>query len=381
MKHYRVRVSDGRIGGGWSAEVPRFEGIAPGGTQATLPQPIPMSSGPSWPCPAPAPTGLVDWLDRLAACGLNANRHSSPDLTGQFHQLLKRPVDTVLCTLLDESVQLPLNGALAHHYPAELLAGIWLMSELTGAANRWIVVDGGIPNRWLAGIKEGAAQLRLRRISVRNDYPQSDPTILLHTLLNRRLRPGRLPTERGVLLFDAAAAVDIGRFVLTGEPATWVPMAFGDHSAATSRLVLVKAGMKLQEAMSAAGIRIEGKVLRAGDILRDVQISPDEVVGRSELVIHASLQEPACSPDSCIRCGWCVEGCPTRIQPAGLLEASQRRDLNLADHYGLEACIECGICTYVCPSHLPLLDSIRQLQRQYERMMNRSAAGETESGG
>jgi electron transport complex protein RnfC len=75
-----------------------------------------------------------------------------------------------------------------------------------------------------------------------------------------------------------------------------------------------------------------------------------------------------------------VEGCPTRINPAGLLEAAQRRNLDLADHYGLDSCIECGICTYVCPSHLPLLEGIRQLQKQSDRAMKQMAGGSESTG-
>ena len=53
-----------------------------------------------------------------------------------------------------------------------------------------------------------------------------------------------------------------------------------------------------------------------------------------------------------------------RIHPAGLLEAAQADDPELADAYGLAACIECGICNYVCPSRLPLLEGIRTLRRR-----------------
>ena len=69
-------------------------------------------------------------------------------------------------------------------------------------------------------------------------------------------------------------------------------------------------------------------------------------------------------PGACLRCGWCADSCPTRVHPAGILEASQFDDPELAERSGLEACIECGICAYVCPSELPLLQGIRAMLRK-----------------
>ena len=47
--------------------------------------------------------------------------------------------------------------------------------------------------------------------------------MLLYTLLGAT-RPGRLPTEQGVLVLDAAAAIAIGRFALLNEPMLQSPM-------------------------------------------------------------------------------------------------------------------------------------------------------------
>jgi hypothetical protein len=53
---------------------------------------------------------------------------------------------------------------------------------------------------------------------IANPYPQADPTLLLYTLLERRLRPNRLPTEVGVILLDAPAAIAIGALIMADRP-------------------------------------------------------------------------------------------------------------------------------------------------------------------
>jgi electron transport complex protein RnfC len=100
----------------------------------------------------------------------------------------------------------------------------------------------------------------------------------------------------------------------------------------------------------------------SGHLLRNLPAHPDDVIAATELTLICTAAEEHDSPDACIRCGWCVEACPTRIHPAGLLDAAQQEDPELAHDYGLSSCIDCGICSYVCPSRLPLLESIRGLR-------------------
>ncbi len=143
-----------------------------------------------------------------------------------------------------------------------------------------------------------------------------------------------------------------------------VPLAVFDQPSGTSHLVSAPVGARLGDVLTQLGIAAPpgGLELRGGGPLRELRLTPDSVVAGGELGIFTCPREPDVNPAPCIRCGWCVEGCPVRIHPAGLLDAAQREDMDLAHRYGLDACIECGICSYVCPSHLPLLGGIRVLR-------------------
>src|SRR5450432_3433350 len=46
-------------------------------------------------------TELGTWIDRFRRAGITADRRGSPDLFEQLKQTLRRPIDTVLCTVLD----------------------------------------------------------------------------------------------------------------------------------------------------------------------------------------------------------------------------------------------------------------------------------------
>jgi electron transport complex protein RnfC len=167
-----------------------------------------------------------------------------------------------------------------------------------------------------------------------------------------------------VLLLDGVSAIAVGRAASREQPMLQTPVAVRDHLRGKSHLLAVPIGTTVRHVLDALKLPHEGVTLLRGDVLRDQVVSPDAVIAGGELQFQVlPPQQPPIS-DPCIRCGWCVQTCPTVVQPAGLLEAAQRDDMEMAERYGLDACIECGICAYMCPSRLPLLTGIRVLKQK-----------------
>lgn len=303
---------------------------------------------------------LIEWIERFRSAGIWANRRESPDLLAQLHHALRRPVDTILCSVLDADPSACLNAALAAWYGIELAAGVSLLARITGAGDAVVAIDSRAPAAWSKSLRHCAANSP-RIVPLVPDYPQSDPTLMLYTLLNRRLRPGRLPVEQGVIQIDAAAAIAVGRNALQAAPMLSVPVVLRDHVLRQSFFLFAPIGMRAIDLIASARAANTCCALRGGDALRDLCLPVTALIGGGELALHASGPQPQVIPDPCVRCGWCVEACPTRVQPAGVLEAAQQADLDLAYSFGMDACIECGICTYVCPSRLPLLETIRHM--------------------
>ncbi len=292
----------------------------------------------------------------------DADRMTSPSLAGQLRAVeAGARVTAVVCCLLDTDPAVPLNAAVAAGNAAAVLAGVVALSAAAGGPRAIVVADAESPGVWRAMRPEVNRLLpAVRLVSLRNDYPQADPSLLLFTLLRRRLPPGRLPTDCGVLLVDGPAAADVGR----GGPGA-VAVAVRDHFARRTHLLDVPPGTVLADVLRFAGIDPAGVAVRAGEFLRDRAVPVDlPVTAAGERVFHVSAPALAANPDPCVRCGWCVEACPTRVHPAGLLDAAQRADPILAAKYGLAGCIECGICSYVCPTRLPLLTAIRDLRQR-----------------
>jgi electron transport complex protein RnfC len=304
---------------------------------------------------------LVPWINYLRHAGLWADRHASPDLIGQLNQAVSRPIDTLICSVLDTDAGLRLNAALAAGESNLVAGGVALLAQICSARRAVMVIEGYATPPWAGPIREAAQRHGLTVMDVINEYPQSDPTLMLFSLRRRRLRPGQLPTTQGVLLLDAAAALAVGR-AANALPILSTPLAVHDHFRRSSHFLEVPFGMPLGDVLDALGIAADQAMLRGGDLLRDLRLTRECVIGGEELAIHVTAPEPELNPDPCMRCGWCLDACPTLLHPAVVLEASQRHDATMARRAGIDSCIECGLCSYVCPSRLPLLGSIRSLR-------------------
>ncbi len=141
-----------------------------------------------------------------------------------------------------------------------------------------------------------------------------------------------------------------------------VPLAVRERGRGRVHLVTAAIGTPISFVLEQLEIPTSDITVRIGAALRDVRVGIDTIIGAGELRLDIGPIIQPLNPEPCIRCGWCVAACPTRIHPAGLLEAAQQHDHDMADAFGLHACIECGICSYVCPSRLPLLGAIRALR-------------------
>jgi electron transport complex protein RnfC len=307
---------------------------------------------------------LLTWTAALREARVAANRHTCPDLDGQLHQAIQRRPHTLVCAVLDVDPSACLNSALANRFPIELLAGVISVARISGAEHTQIILDHRVPSFWFVELKKAAHRLPVRVDEVIHTYPLADPAVLVYLLRHRPLRPGRLPTEQGVLVLDAPAAVALGRWSLRSEPMTHVPVAVRDHALNRSHYVTLPAGTTVATALTRLVLPLKGRIVRGGDFLRDVRLPPETPLGSGELILHSAAPEEPANPSPCMRCGWCVDACPTRVHPASVLEAAQRRDPTMAEQAGIEACIDCGLCSYVCPSSLPLLEGIRQMKSQ-----------------
>ena len=136
------------------------------------------------------PTDLAELIAQIEKEAMNFPIHSAPQLLEQLRSCQQAKPSRLICSLLDGDTDLPLQGVLGLREPAAIVQGVAMLRARTGISRAWLIVDAALPVEWTRQLNKLADEARLRCIFIRNDYPQSDPTLLLYTLLDRRLRPG-----------------------------------------------------------------------------------------------------------------------------------------------------------------------------------------------
>lgn len=309
---------------------------------------------------------IGELIESLTVDGIAPNRASCPALIEQLRQAATSKINAIICCAIDSDPLVPVNATVASESKADVVEGLKLLARLLKPRRIWFVAEPAVLSRCKASHRSASPMCSVRPVTLRADYPLTDARLLLRTVLRRRVKPTDLPTRAKALVLDAPAAADLGCWARTGVAGTTVPMGVRDHVKRTVKLVRTPRGASIGQLLEAMGIPAEAALVRSGDFLRDQFVQTDHRLGNGELCLHITAPQRPEPAEPCIRCAWCVEACPARIHPAGLLEAAQRNDLAMAHRFGLRSCIDCGICSYVCPSHLPLLQSIRQLREAAE---------------
>ena len=83
--------------------------------------------------------------------------------------------------------------------------------------------------------------------------------------------------------------------------------------------------------------------------------------GTDAVLAIEPVEPPVAAP--CIRCGWCTDHCPARLNVSALNDFYELGQVRKARRIGALGCVRCGVCTYVCPARLPLAQRVKQLQR------------------
>ena len=323
--------------------------------------------------------GLISLLERI---GLTASSSFTPSLLDQLRALPAPHPRALILNFLPAQPEFALASALTRLAFMDLVSGLELLQSILEPGRVILALDRH-DHKSARLWKRHARGKGLSRRPLLNRYPQAHPTILIRSLTGNRLSVGRLPTARNLLVVDTVSLWALGRYLRTGEPFTSRPVQLFTQymppaPPAPPRLVIARVGESIADFAGRFNVTIAGKEIILNGMLAGRVVTPDSpiTIDTDSISIREPTDPELSSP--CIACGWCVDVCPTALNPVQLMQIAEK----IAPSIGISAsapqaaariplpllareslhCIACGLCSYVCPTRLPLMQETLRLR-------------------
>ena len=247
----------------------------------------------------------------------------------------------------------------------DVLLGLALLARAIEVDQIALAVDGRRTDdyRHLVPV---ASDLDVQRIALPHKYPIGNDPILLEVLTGKETPVGGSSLDLGALVVDVNACLAAARWTRNRTRLLHRVVTVSGEQIVRPANLLVPFGMRCSELTG-----LTARSLIHNGPMNGLPCTPHAVVtAATDAVLAIGLSELA-TPYTCIRCGWCGDHCPARLNVAALNDAYELVDVAWARRMGAVACIGCGICSYVCPSRLPLAERAKALRQAVTQDVDR----------
>ncbi|SPF34000.1 Respiratory-chain NADH dehydrogenase 51 Kd subunit [Candidatus Desulfosporosinus infrequens] len=299
------------------------------------------------------------------------------------HVKLSAQVEIVVVNGAECEPLLKTDQQLAARHSELVIKGLKLAMEATGAQKGIIALKAKYKTALTA--LEPYLTDKIRIAILPDIYPAGDEVIMIWLTTGRRVPPGGIPLNIGVVVNNVQTIINVARAV-DGEPVT-VRTLTVTGAVKNPTTVTVPIGTSLQEVMKLAGggrdedlsYIVGGPVM--GMLLTDLSLPVTKVTGGLIALPtdHLLIQRKRMSLEQvlriaktvCEQCCFCTELCPRHmigheLSPHLLIRAVNYRNLgNLSKLTSALTCSECGVCeAYACPVGISPLRVNRALKAE-----------------
>lgn len=279
-----------------------------------------------------------------------------------------KPIDTVLINGCECEPFLTCDHRLMLERPEDLINGLKLMMKAVGASKGVIGVEENKMDAADLLISKVCSEPSLDVVVLEVKYPEGAEKMLIDAVTGRRVPPGKLPSEVGVLVQNVQTAVALYDAVAMGKPIVDRVITVTGPGARQPGNVLVKVGTPISHVIEQCG-GLAGdvaKVVIGGPMTGWAQkdLSAAVVKGTSGVLALTREVVDTNTEQKCVGCGKCIDTCPMFLTPNYIVKHAKRGQWDLADKFGARDCFECGCCSYVCPASIPHVGYVRQAKAE-----------------
>ena len=281
--------------------------------------------------------------------------------------------DTILMNCAECEPLLKLHRQLLEKHAYEIMKTFHMVAETVGASEAIIGIKRSY-TQTVNALKQHIEEFPGMRIHLLDEvYPMGDEVVLIYEATGKVVRPGGLPIEQGVAVFNVETLYNVYRAVKSGKPVTdkYVSVVAEVNKPVTVRVPL---GCTLEEVVEqAGGITVKDPVYFVGEPMMGRIGQPSDPVTKTTNAIlilpkdHLIVQKKQRTSSIdlkraasiCCQCNTCTDLCPRNnlghpIDPARFMRAASNHDFqDLNPYINASFCSSCGVCEmYACPQSL-----------------------------
>ena len=198
---------------------------------------------------------------------------------------------------------------------------------------------------------------------VGNFYPQGWEVAMIKSATGIQLKPGELPTNRGILNLNVSTMVGIYKSIKYNMPVIKRDITITGDGIKYPKNFRVRVGTSVKELLDICGgykHPEKDKVFILGGPMMGASVPSDDVIITKTVTSVIVLDRTDYVENPCVRCGSCVLSCPVHLEPVQIMNAVKVLDKERIKMLNPLKCIECGLCTYTCTSKIQVTDYIRK---------------------
>lgn len=286
---------------------------------------------------------------------------------------LDERAETILLNCAECEPLLKLHRQLLKEHAHEIMKTFSMVAD-TVQASRGIIGIKGEYKETIQALKQFIGEFPKLSIKLLDSaYPMGDEVVLIYEATGKVIRPGGLPIEAGVAVFNVETMYNIYRAVEYGAPVTdKVVSVVGEVEHPIS--VRVPIGCKIEDVVALAGevttkepvYFIGGPMMGfigSGDMPVTKTTNAVIVLPKGHQVVQRKMSNASLelkrAASSCCQCETCTSLCPRHalghpIEPHLFMRSAANQDFqNIGVFLNTFFCCSCGVCEmYACPQGL-----------------------------